>query len=226
MIDKRAASVEDAVSGIKDGDVVLVSGFGEAGFPFELIEGVLSTDARDLTIVANNAGGGENDIALLIKEGRVSKVVCSFPRIAGSIWFEKRYLAGEIELELLPQGTLSERIRAGGAGIGGFFTPTGAGTLLAEGKETREIDGRQYVLESPIRGNIALIKADVADRWGNLMYRMAARNFAPTMAMAAEITVAQVNSIAELGTLDPEKIMTPGVFVNHVVLVEEKLRAR
>jgi 3-oxoadipate CoA-transferase alpha subunit len=226
MIDKRAASIEDAVSAIKDGDIVLVSGFGEAGFPFELIEGVLSTDARDLTIVANNAGGGENDIALLIKEGRVSKVVCSYPRIAGSVWFEKRYLAGEIELELLPQGTLSERIRAGGAGIGGFFTPTGAGTLLAEGKETREIEGVQYVLESPIRGNIALIKADVADRWGNLMYRMAARNFAPTMAMAAEVTVAQVNSIAELGTLDPEKIMTPGVFVDHVVLVEEKPRAR
>jgi 3-oxoadipate CoA-transferase, alpha subunit len=226
MIDKRATSVEAAVSGIKDGDIVLVSGFGEAGFPFELIEGVLSTDARDLTIVANNAGGGEHDVALLIKEGRVSKVVCSYPRIAGSEWFEKRYKAGEIELELVPQGTLSERIRAGGAGIGGFLTPTGAGTLLAEGKETREIDGVLYVLESPIRGDIALIKADVADRWGNLMYRMAARNFAPTMAMAGKITVVQVNSIVELGTLDPEKIMTPGVFVDHVVLVEEKVRAR
>jgi 3-oxoadipate CoA-transferase, alpha subunit len=226
MIDKRAASVEAAVSGIKDGDIVLVSGFGEAGFPFELIEGVLSTDAGDLTIVANNAGGGENDIALLIKEGRVSKVVCSYPRIAGSVWFEKRYLAGEIELELVPQGTLSERIRAGGAGIGGFLTPTGAGTLLAEGKETRELDGVLYVMEYPIRADVALIKADVADRWGNLMYRMAARNFAPTMAMAAEITVAQVTSIAEMGTLDPEKIMTPGVFVDHVVQVAEKPRVR
>ena len=226
MIDKRVSSASEAVTGIQDGHVVLVSGFGDAGLPFELVEGILSTPARELTVVANNAGGGDEGIAALIKEGRIRRIVCSYPRMQGSVWFEKGYFSGEIELELVPQGTLSERIRAGGAGIGAFFTPTGVGTQLAEGKETRDIDGRTYVLEYPIHGDFALVKADIADRWGNLVYRGAARNYAPTMAMAADVTVAQVSSVVGLGGLEADRIVTPGIFVDRVVEITDDRRVR
>jgi len=219
MIDKIAPSVDDALAGLQDGATVMVGGFGGAGQPAELIDGLIRHGARDLTIVNNNAGNGEVGLAALLKTGRVRKIICSFPRQVDSQVFDALYRAGRIELELVPQGNLAERIRAAGAGIGGFFTPTGHGTELARGKETREIDGRMYVLESPIHADLALIKAEAGDRWGNLVYRKTARNFGPIMAMAAKCTVASVHDIVELGGLDPEHIVTPGIFVHRVVKV-------
>ncbi len=217
MIDKTFESLERAVADIHDGATVMIGGFGNAGMPSSLIDALIAQGARDLTIVNNNAGNGETGLAALLKAKRVRKIICSFPRQADSQHFDALYRAGEIELELTPQGNLAERIRAAGAGIGGFFTPTGYGTLLAEGKETRVIDGRNYVLESPIHADFALIKALRGDRWGNLVYRKTARNFGPVMAMAAKTTIAQVSEIVALGELDPEVIVTPGIFVQRVV---------
>jgi len=219
VIDKRVATPTAAVTGIVDGATVLIGGFGNSGVPVELVHALLEQGAGDLTVVTNNAGSGDTDVAALIREGRVRRIICSYPRSAGSVWFEQFWHAGKIELELVPQGTLSERMRAAGAGLGGFFTPTGADSLLAEGKEVRVIDGRRHVFERPLPADVALIKADRADRWGNLVYRTAARNFGPTMATAATLTVAQVRSFVELGELDPEAVVTPGIFVDRVVQV-------
>ena len=217
MIDKTFASLESAVADIHDGATVMIGGFGNAGMPSSLIDALIAQGARDLTIVNNNAGNGDTGLAALLAARRVRKIVCSFPRQSDSHHFDALYRAGEIELELTPQGNLAERIRAAGAGIGGFFSPTGYGTLLAEGKETRLIDGRHYVLESPIHADFALIKALRGDRWGNLVYRKTARNFGPIMAMAARTTIAQVLDVVALGELDPEHIVTPGIFVQRVV---------
>lgn len=217
MIDKTCASLEQAVAGIHDGATIMIGGFGNAGMPSALIDALLAQGARELTIVNNNAGNGETGLAALIRERRVRKMICSFPRQHDSHHFDALYREGSIELELTPQGNLAERIRAAGAGIGGFFTPTGYGTLLAEGKETRVIDGRHYVFETPIHADFALIKALRGDRWGNLVYRKTARNFGPIMATAARVTIAQVADIVELGTLDPETVVTPGIFVQRVV---------
>ena len=217
MIDKSVATPELAVAGIQDGATVMIGGFGNAGMPSRLIDALIAQGARELTIVNNNAGNGETGLAALLKAGRVRKIVCSFPRQADSQVFDALYRAGKIELELTPQGNLAERIRAAGAGIGGFFTPTGYGTQLAEGKETRLIDGRHYVFETPIHADFALIKAFKGDRWGNLVYRKTARNFGPIMATAARVTIAQVGEIVALGELDPEAIVTPGIFVQRVV---------
>ena len=219
MIDKRIKSLAEAVAGVKDGATVLCSGFGAVGEPVELLNALRETGIRDLVCVANNAGTGDEGLAGLIKDGRVRKIVCSFPRTTDPHCFEAAYKAGKIELEIVPQGTLSERMRAGAAGIGGFFVKTAAGTKLGEGKETREIGGELYVLEQPIRGDIALCRADRADRWGNLTYRKSARNFNPVMAMAANLTVVQVREIVALGGLDPECVATPGIFVDRVVVV-------
>ncbi|MGB7184713.1 MAG: 3-oxoacid CoA-transferase subunit A [Burkholderiaceae bacterium] len=221
MINRIVSTVADALSGIQNGATVLVGGFGGAGMPNALIDGLIATGARDLTLVSNNAGSGETGLAALLKAGQVRKILCSFPRQADSHVFDDLYRAGKIELELVPQGNLAERIRAAGAGIGGFFTPTGYGTELAKGKETRLIDGRHYVFETPIHADFALIKAHCADRWGNLTYRMTARNFGPVMATAAKCTVAQVAQIVELGTIDPELVVTPGIHVQRVVQVTE-----
>ena len=220
MIDKIAASIGEALQDVRDGATVLIGGFGTAGIPVELIEGLIAQGARDLTIVNNNAGNGDTGLAALLKTGRVRKVLCSFPRQADSHVFDELYRSGRIELELVPQGNLAERIRAAGAGIGAFFCPTAFGTELAKGKETREIGGRQYVLEYPIHGDVALIKAEAGDRWGNLVYRKAARNFGPVMATAARQTIASVHRIAQLGELDPESIVTPGIFVHRIVKIE------
>jgi len=220
MIDKIAPSIADALEGIQDGATVLIGGFGTAGIPNELIDGLIAQGARDLTIVNNNAGNGETGLAALLATGRVRKVICSFPRQADSQVFDGLYRAGKLELELVPQGNLAERLRAAGAGIGAFFCPTGYGTELAGDRETRVIDGKAYVLEYPIRGDVALIKAEQGDRWGNLVYRKAARNFGPVMAMAAKRTVATVHEIVELGRMDPEAIVTPGIFVSRIVKVE------
>ena len=220
MIDKIAPSIADAMSGIQDGATVLIGGFGTAGIPLELIDGLIEQGAKDLTVVNNNAGNGESGLAALLKAGRVRKIICSFPRQVDSQIFDGLYRSGKLELELVPQGNLAERIRAAGAGIGAFFCPTGYGTELAKGRETREIDGKHYVLEYPIYGDVALVKAETGDRWGNLNYRMAARNFGPVMAMASKKTIATVHEIVELGALDPESIVTPGVFVKHVVKVD------
>jgi 3-oxoadipate CoA-transferase alpha subunit len=219
MIDKTVTTVADAIADIKDGATVMIGGFGTAGMPSELIDALIAHGARELTIVNNNAGNGDVGLALLLKAKRVRKIVCSFPRQIDSWHFDALYRTGEIELELVPQGNLAERIRAAGAGIGAFYTPTGYGTRLAQGKETREIDGRQYVLEYPIRADFALIKALAGDRWGNLVYRKTARNFGPIMATAARCTIAQVQRIVELGALDPEAVVTPGIFVHRVVQV-------
>lgn len=219
MIDKIRASAAEAMGDVPDGATVMIGGFGTAGLPNELIDALLERGARELTIVNNNAGNGDTGLAALLAAGRVRKIICSFPRQADSWHFDRLYREGRIELELVPQGNLAERIRAAGAGIGGFFSPTGYGTELAKGKETREIDGRMYVLESPIHADYALIKAERGDRWGNLTYRMTARNFGPVMAMAAKVTVATVHEIVELGTLDPEAVVTPGLFVQRVVKV-------
>jgi 3-oxoadipate CoA-transferase alpha subunit len=217
MIDKTVATLQQAVADVHDGATVMIGGFGNAGMPSALIDALIEQGARELTIVNNNAGNGETGLAALLKAGRVRKIICSFPRQADSHHFDALYRAGKIELELTPQGNLAERIRAAGAGIGGFFTPTGYGTLLAEGKETRLIDGRHYVLESPIHADFALIKALRGDRWGNLVYRKTARNFGPIMAMAAKVAIAQVQQVVALGELDPEVIVTPGIFVQRVV---------
>ena len=225
MIDKRVSSLSAAMEGIRDGSVVLIGGFGASGIPVELIDALIEQGARDLTVVTNNAGSGHADVAKLLATGRVRRIVCSFPRSAGSVVFEELYSAGKLELELVPQGTLSERMRAAGAGIGGFFTPTAAGTKLAEGKETRVIEGREYVFEKPLKGDVALIKAEVADRWGNLLYRQTARNFAPTMAMAAELTIVQASRIVDLGGIPPEQVMTPGIFVDRVVEIANPVHA-
>src|SRR5215510_2085709 len=217
MINKIARSIADAMAGIQDGATVLIGGFGTAGIPGELIDGLIEQGAKDLTVVNNNAGNGDAGLAALLKAGRVRKIICSFPRQADSYVFDELYRTGKLELELVPQGNLAERIRAAGAGIGAFFTPTGYGTLLAEGKETRTINGRNYVLEYPIYGDFALVKAERGDRWGNLTYRKTARNFGPIMATAAKCTVAQVHEIVELGALDPETVVTPGVYVTRVL---------
>jgi len=217
MIDKIFPSLDAAVADIHDGATILIGGFGSAGMPSALIDALIRRGARELTIVNNNAGNGDTGLAALLKAKRVRKIVCSFPRQSDSHVFDGLFRAGEIELELVPQGNLAERIRAAGAGIGGFFTPTGYGTALAEGKETRLIDGRHYVLETPIHADFALIKALRGDRWGNLVYRKTARNFGPIMAMAARCTIAQVSDVVDLGQLDPETIVTPGIFVQRVV---------
>jgi 3-oxoadipate CoA-transferase alpha subunit len=219
MINKIARSVAEALAGVQDGATVLIGGFGTAGIPNELIDGLIAQGAKDLTVVNNNAGNGDTGLAALLKTGRVRKIICSFPRQADSHVFDALYRSGKLELELVPQGNLAERIRAAGAGIGAFFSPTGYGTELAKGKETREIQGKAYVLEMPIHGDVALIKAERGDRWGNLVYRKAARNFGPVMATAAKLTVATVHEIAELGDIDPEHIVTPGVYVHKMVKI-------
>jgi 3-oxoadipate CoA-transferase alpha subunit len=220
MIDKFVAGPEVALADVPDGATVMIGGFGNAGMPAALIDALIEQGARELTIVNNNAGNGDIGLAALLKAKRVRKILCSFPRQLDSWHFDALYRAGEIELELVPQGTLAERIRAAGAGIGGFYTPTAFGTKLAEGKETRRIGDRDYVLEFPIHADYALIKADRADRWGNLTYRMSARNFAPIMAAAAKCTVVQVRETVELGALDPEMVVTPGIFVKRVVRID------
>lgn len=219
MINKIANSIAQALNGVKDGSTILIGGFGTAGVPAELIAGLIEQGAKGLTVVNNNAGNGDHGLAALLKAGRVRKIVCSFPRQADSWVFEELYRRGKLELELVPQGNLAERIRAAGAGIGAFFCPTAFGTDLAKGKETREIDGKHYVLEYPIHGDVALVKAEAGDRWGNLVYRKAARNFGPVMATAATQTIATVHEIRELGELDPESIVTPGIHVSRIVQV-------
>jgi 3-oxoadipate CoA-transferase, alpha subunit len=225
MINKIVASPEAALADVADGSTVMIHGFGNAGMPAALIDALIAQGARELTIVNNNAGNGDTGLAALIKAKRVRKILCSFPRQADSWHFDALYRAGEIELELVPQGTLAERIRAAGAGIGAFFTPTAYGTRLAEGKETRRIGDVDYVLEYPIRADYALLKADRADRWGNLTYRMTARNFGPIMACAARVTVAQVRETVALGELDPEVVVTPGIFVQRVVRIPSLRKA-
>jgi 3-oxoadipate CoA-transferase, alpha subunit len=219
MIDKCVPDLTAALQGVRDGATVMIGGFGGAGQPSQLIDALIAQGAGNLVIVNNNAGQGETGLAALLKAGRVRKIICSFPRQADSQVFDGLYRASRIELELVPQGNLAERIRAGGAGIGGFFTPTGYGTELGAGKETREIGGRMYVLESPLRADVALIHAEHGDRWGNLVYRKAARNFGPIMATAAALTVASVHEVVPLGDLDPEHIVTPGIYVHRVVRV-------
>jgi 3-oxoadipate CoA-transferase alpha subunit len=219
MINKIVSSVTAAVADVRDGSTIMIGGFGTAGMPDELIDALIDRRVGNLTIINNNAGNGETGLAALLKARRVRKIICSFPRQADSYVFDALYRAGEIELELVPQGNLAERIRAAGAGIGGFFCPTAYGTQLAEGKETRIIDGKPYVFELPLTADYALIKALRADRWGNLVYRKTARNFGPVMAMAAKCTIAQVSETVELGALDPEHIVTPGIFVKRVVQV-------
>ena len=220
MINKISDSIAAALNPIQDGATVLIGGFGTAGIPDVLIDGLLEQGARDLTVVNNNAGNADYGVAALLKAGRVRKVICSFPRQVDSYVFDDLYRSGKLELELVPQGNLAERIRAAGAGIGAFFCPTAYGTELAAGKETRDINGKQYVLEYPIYGDVALIKAEQGDRWGNLTYRKAARNFGPVMATAAKTTVATVHEVVELGALDPEAIVTPGIYVSHVVKID------
>jgi 3-oxoadipate CoA-transferase alpha subunit len=224
MIDKIVANPEAALADVPHGATIMIGGFGNAGMPAALIDALIAHGASSLTIVNNNAGNGDTGLAALIKAKRVRKILCSFPRQADSWHFDALYRAGELELELVPQGTLAERIRAAGAGVGAFYTPTAYGTRLAENKETRCIDGRDYVLEYPVHADYAIIKADRADRWGNLTYRKSARNFAPIMAAAAKCTVVQVREVAELGALDPESIVTPGIFVRRVVRVVSSLQ--
>ena len=224
MINKITDTIAEALSGIQDGATVLIGGFGTSGNPVELIDGLIAHGARDLTIVNNNAGNGDTGLAALLKSGQVRKIICSFPRQVDSWVFDELYRSGKIELELVPQGNLAERMRAAGAGVGAFFCPTGYGTELARNadgssKETREINGKHYVLEYPIYGDVALVKAERGDRWGNLSYRMSARNFGPVCAMAARHTVATVHELVELGELDPEAVVTPGIFVSQVVKV-------
>jgi len=219
MIDKRSASVAAALEGVADGSTVMIGGFGAVGQPNALIEGLIEQGARDLTIVANNAGTGHVGLAALMEAGRVRRIVCSFPRSSGSVVFETLFKAGRIELEIVPQGTLAERIRAAGAGIGAFYTPTAFGTRLAGGHETREIEGRNYVMEYALPADVALVEAWRADRWGNCVYRESGRNFNAVMATAAKLTIVQTQHLAELGGIDPETVATPGIFVNRVVHV-------
>lgn len=223
MIDKVVLSLAAALAGVRDGATVMIGGFGTAGIPDALIDGLIEQGARELTVVNNNAGNGDTGLAALLKAGRVRRIICSFPRQVDSQVFDGLYRAGKLQLELVPQGNLAERIRAAGAGIGAFFTPTGVGTELAAGKETRQIDGRWYVLEHPIHADLALIKAERADRWGNLSYRMTARNFGPIMATAAKRTVVEVAEVVPLGAMDPETIITPGIFVHAVVPVARRV---
>lgn len=225
MIDKILESPAAALADVPDGATILIGGFGNAGMPSALIDALIAQGAKNLTVVNNNAGNADAGLAALIAAKRVKKILCSFPRQTDSWHFDKAWRAGELELELVPQGTLAERIRAAGAGVGAFYTPTAFGTRLAEGKETRRIDGRDYVLEYPIRGDYALIKADRADRWGNLAYRKTARNFGPIMAAAARCTVVQVRETVALGAIDPEHVVTPGIFVQRVVQVETLRKA-
>ena len=227
MINKIADSVAQAIGQVADGATVMIGGFGTAGIPDELIDGLIAQGAKDLTLINNNAGNGDTGLAALLKARRVKKIICSFPRQADSHVFDALYRSGKIELELVPQGNLAERLRAAGAGVGAFFTPTGYGTPLAlnaDGtpKETRFLDGKHQVLEFPIHGDVALIKAETGDRWGNLVYRKAARNFGPVMAMAAKRTIASVHQVVDLGQLDPESIVTPGIFVSHIVQIDHK----
>jgi 3-oxoadipate CoA-transferase alpha subunit len=219
MINKIVQSIAEALDGIRDGSVILIGGFGSIGQPNALIEGLIEQGAKDLTVVANNSGVGRVGLAKLLDTRRVRKIICSFPRTSDPVVFEELWREGRIELETVPQGTMAERMRAAGAGIPAFFTATAVGTKLAEGKEQREIHGRRYVLEEALAGDVALVEAWEADRWGNLTYRFSARNFNPVMATAAKLTVVQTQHIAELGALDPEKIVTPGIFVNRVVHV-------
>ncbi|MGP5209525.1 3-oxoacid CoA-transferase subunit A [Psychrobacter alimentarius] len=220
MINKADKNLKDVLSQIKDGATIMIGGFGTAGQPAELIDALIDLDIKNLVIINNNAGNGDHGLAKLLKTGAVRKIICSFPRQSDSWVFDELYHAGKIELELVPQGNLACRIQAAGMGLGAVYTPTGFGTLLAEGKETRHIDGKDYVLEYPIKADFALIKADSGDRWGNLVYRKSARNFGPIMAMAADVTIAQVSKTVALGELDPEHIITPGIFVQHVVQVQ------
>jgi 3-oxoadipate CoA-transferase, alpha subunit len=225
MINKIAPTIADALAGVKDGSTILIGGFGTAGIPNELIDGLIAQGAKDLIVVNNNAGNAESGLAALLKAGRVRKIICSYPRQTDSHIFDALYRSGKLELELVPQGNLAERLRAAGAGIGAFFSPTGYGTELAKNpdgtaRETREINGKHYVLELPIHGDVALIKAEQGDRWGNLIYRKSARNFGPVMATAAVKTVATVHEIVELGALNPEHIVTPGIFVQQIVQIE------
>ena len=219
MVTKVVESPAAAVAGVEDGATVLIGGFGSAGMPAVLIDALIAQGAASLTVVCNNAGNGDTGLAALLKAGRVRKMICSFPRQADSYVFDALYRAGKVELEVVPQGTLVERIRAAGAGIGAFFTPTGHGTMLAEGKESRVIAGKPHVLEYPIHADVALIKARASDRWGNLVYRKTARNFGPVMATAAACTIVEVREVVGLGELDPESIVTPGIFVHRVVAV-------
>ncbi len=223
MIDKRVSSLTEAVAGVKGGSTVLVSGFGGAGSPIDLLHALLDQGAKDLTLISNNAGNGHVGMAALIEAGRVAKIVCSFPRSSQSHVFTAAYRAGKIELEVVPQGTLAERIRCGGAGIPAFYTPTSAGTPLEEGKEIREIDGQRCVFEPAIKADIALVKAKAADRWGNLTYYKSARNFGPIMCTAAKCAIVQVREFVELGDFDPEHIVTPGIYVDRAVLVDKPL---
>jgi 3-oxoadipate CoA-transferase, alpha subunit len=225
VINKIFDSLSAAVADVRDGSTVMIGGFGTAGMPAELIDALIEQGARELTIINNNAGNGDTGLAALLKAKRVRKIICSFPRQSDSWVFDELYRTGQIELELVPQGNLAERIRAAGAGIGGFFTPTGFGTLLAEGKETRVIDGRNYVFETPLHADFALIKALKGDRWGNLVYRKTARNFGPIMASAAKVAIAQVSQVVPLGELDPEVIVTPGIFVQRVVEAPQAVHA-
>ena len=219
MIDKIVQSIADALAGVRDGATVLMGGFGAVGQPDDLIEGLIEQGAKDLTVVSNNAGAGKVGLAKLLEAGRVRKIICSFPRVAGSTVFEDLYRAGKLELEIVPQGTLAERLRAAGAGIAAFYTPTAAGTKLAQGKEVREFNGRPHVMELALRGDVALVEAWEGDRWGNLTYRESGRNFNPVMAMAADLTVAQVHHIRQLGEIAPDNVHSPGIFVNLVVRV-------
>jgi 3-oxoadipate CoA-transferase alpha subunit len=219
MIDKQVASIAAALDGIRDGATILSAGFGAVGAPDELLDGLLDKGVRDLVVVSNNAGSGKRGLAALIDAGLVRKVICSFPRTDDPRAFDAAYKAGRIELELVPQGIISERVRCAAAGLGGFYSPVGVGTKLADGKEVREIDGKRYVFEKPLRGDVALLRAHRADRWGNLTYRKSARNFNPVMAMAAELTVVQAKELVELGDIDPESVHTPGIFVDRLVIV-------
>lgn len=219
MIDKSSAPLLDVIKKISDGSTVMIGGFGTAGQPAELINALIDHGAKDLTVVNNNAGNGDHGLAALLRAGQVRKIICSFPRQSDSYEFDKLYHAKKIELELVPQGNLAARIQAAGAGLGAIYTPTGYGTLLAEGKETMQINGKGYVLEYPIYADFALIKAFKGDRWGNLIYRKSARNFGPIMATAAKCTIAQVAEVVPLGAIDPENIVTPGIFVKHVIAI-------
>jgi len=219
MINKLFPTAEAALADVQDGATVMIGGFGNAGMPAELIDSLIAQGAKDLTVVNNNAGNADAGLAALIGAGRVRKILCSFPRQTDSWHFDRLYRAGKIELELVPQGIISERMRAAAAGLGGFYSPVGVGTKLADGKEVREIDNKRYVFEKPLRGDVALLRAHRADRWGNLAYRKSARNFNPVMAMAAELTVVQAKQMVELGDIDPENVHTPGIFVDRVVVV-------
>jgi 3-oxoadipate CoA-transferase alpha subunit len=217
MINKIVPSIAAALEGLRDGMTILLGGFGAVGQPSALVEAVIATGVKDLVVVANNAGGGKGGLAGLMEAGRVRKIICSFPRSANSTVFEELYRAGRIELEIVPQGTMAERMRAAGAGVGAFYTPTGVGTKMAEGKEERVFQGKRMILEEALRGDVALVEAWEADRWGNLTFRKSARNFNPVMAMAADTTIVQAQHIVELGALDPERVVTPGIFVDRVV---------